>query len=157
MSKESINLHALFAPASVVDGSPSADLWSRIVAARAKQSRHRRVIGFVGGGLATIVAATVLAFSPWRFMIQPPGAGVDWQARAQALELQLDSLPVPSHVENDHALQTVSDIASVDGDLQSAYDQGASREAILPLWKRRSELLGALLAERRQLPIVTDI
>ncbi len=157
MSEESFNLQDLFANTVVADNAHAADLWPRIAAAHEKRSRRRRTLRFTGAGLVVMFVFGLLVFSPWRLMTQQSAAAVDWQARAQALELQIDALPMPSPGESAHALDTVSQIGHVDGDLQSAYDRGASHDAILPLWKRRSELLGALLAERQQHPIITDI
>ena len=77
---------------------------------------------------------------------------VDWQARAQALELQLRALRDGhgAHPDNAGALETQSEIARVDDALQAAYDTGAERDKLDLLWKRRSELLGALISVRQR-------
>jgi hypothetical protein len=77
---------------------------------------------------------------------------VDWQARAQALELQLRALrdSTGAHADNAGALEAQAEIARVDDALQAAYDTGAERDQLELLWKRRSELLGALISVRQR-------
>ncbi|MGA9335832.1 MAG: hypothetical protein WBV39_16240 [Rudaea sp.] len=157
MNQARFSLRNLLAE-EAADGLISPDLWPRIVAARTRRVRRRRNLRFVSAGSFVLVALCgVLAFALWRAPVQDAASTVDWQARAQALELQLDALPMPAHVEGDRALNTLSEIARVDADLQSAYDRGAARDAILALWKRRSELLAVLLAERRRQRASEDI
>ena len=76
---------------------------------------------------------------------RPPGA-VDWQARAQALELQLRALdagrPADAHGDAD------DELVRVDAALQAAYDDGGDRQQLEMLWKRRSELLNMLVRAR---------
>ena len=43
-----------------------------------------------------------------------------------------------------------SEIARVDDALQTAYDTGAEKDQLELLWKRRSELLGALISVRQR-------
>jgi hypothetical protein len=131
---------------------PSADLWSRIAAAhRARRQRRtmRRVAG--AGAAAAVVLVAIAAFGV--HATREPG--VDWQARAQALELQLSeaiaqrSAPLSS--------DTQEELARVDFALQSAYDRGADKSELAPLWKQRSELLSVLLAARQQKLALTRI
>lgn len=127
---------------------PSSDLWQRI--ADAHQSRLRRIRwrrGIVGSGLAAAALAAFLIVPLW---LAPAAEGdVDWQARAQALELQLHALAAGA-TDSGGVLEAQSEIARIDSALQTAYDLGAEKEQLAPLWKRRSELLGMLLSVRQQ-------
>jgi hypothetical protein len=112
------------------------------------------VLRIAAASTAFAVLAVLLAQPVWRRAV--PDAAIDWHARAQALELQLDALPLP--VSADPATHlTESELARVDRHLQSAYDRGAQASEISPLWRRRSELLNVLLAVRRQKILSTRI
>ena len=132
---------------------PSADLWSRIQAAHAirlRRDRQRKL-----GAITCIVVAAVTAgvlMSGWNTRPLPTAADIDWQARAQALELQLHTLAAaaPGADENVVAQDAESDLVRVDRALQAAYDNAADKEELVPLWKQRSELLSALVTARRQ-------
>jgi hypothetical protein len=131
---------------------PSPDLWQRIAdthAGRMRRTRMRR--GLVGSSLAVLVLAGVLMAPKW---LTPPATegDVDWQARAQALELQLRALQddARARTDNDGTLAAQSEIARVDDALQTAYDTGAERDQLTLLWKRRSELLGTLISVRQR-------
>ena len=130
---------------------PSADLWSRIAVAHLARRRRRTVRRIAGAGTAAVVLIAVVAFGV-HSMREP---AVDWQARAQALELQLNdaiaqrSAPLSS--------DTQEELARVDFALQSAYDRGANKSELAPLWKQRSELLSVLLAARQQKLALTRI
>jgi hypothetical protein len=52
---------------------------------------------------------------------------------------------------------TQEELARVDFALQSAYDRGADKSELAPLWKQRSELLSVLLAARQQKLALTRI
>ncbi|HEX4480592.1 MAG TPA: hypothetical protein VH082_07270 [Rudaea sp.] len=130
---------------------PSADLWSRIAAAHLARRQRRTMRRVAGAGTAAVVLVAIAAFGV-HAMREP---GVDWQARAQALELQLSeaiaqrSAPLSS--------DTQEELARVDFALQSAYDRGADKSELAPLWKQRSELLSVLLAARQQKLALTRI
>lgn len=131
---------------------PSSDLWQRIAAAhhvRVRRARVRR--GLIGSGFAAAVLAALL-ISPGWLARSPADGDIDWQARAQALELQLHALEAAGNARIDSAgaLETQSEIARVDGALQTAYDAGAEEKQLAPLWKRRSELLDTLISVRQQ-------
>jgi hypothetical protein len=133
-------------------GEPSPDLWQRIAdthASRRRRTRLRR--GITGSALAALLLVAVLVAPKW---LAPSATEheVDWQARAQALEMQLRLLRDSSgaHSENAGALEAQSEIARVDDALQAAYDAGAQPDQLEPLWKRRSELLGALISARQR-------
>lgn len=130
---------------------PSADLWSRIAAAHRARRRRRTVLRVAGVGSAAVLLIAVVTLGV-HSMREPT---VDWQARAQALELQLNeaiaqrSAPLSS--------DTQEELARVDFALQSAYDRGANKSELAPLWKQRSELLSVLLAARQQQLALTRI
>jgi hypothetical protein len=133
-------------------GEPSPDLWQRIAdthGGRVRRARMRR--GIIGSGLAALLLVAVVVAPKW---LEPSAMEreVDWQARAQALELQLGALrdSTSAHVDNAGALEAQSEIARVDDALQAAYDTGAERDQLELLWKRRSELLGALISVRQR-------
>jgi hypothetical protein len=133
-------------------GEPSPDLWRRIAdthAGRVRRARLRR--GIIGSSLVAMLLVAILVVPKW---LAPSATEreVDWQARAQALELQLRALrdSTGAHADNAGALETQSEIARVDDALQAAYDTGAERDQLDLLWKRRSELLGALISVRQR-------
>jgi hypothetical protein len=131
---------------------PSADLWQRIATAHGARRRRRtmRRIAGVGGAAVLVIAMVTVGVVKLR---EPPA--VDWQARAQALELQLNEalaqrdLPMSGDTEEE--------LERVDLALQSAYDRGANKTELVPLWKQRSELLSLLLAARQQQLAMTRI
>ena len=132
-------------------GEPSPDLWQRIAdthAGRVRRARMRR--GIAGSSLAALVLIAVLVVPKW---LEPSATerDVDWQARAQALELQLRALRDGTGAHDDAgAVEAQSEIARVDDALQTAYDTGAQKDQLELLWKRRSELLGALISVRQR-------
>jgi hypothetical protein len=135
-------------------GEPSPALWSRITQAHLARRQRRRRQRLAGAGIAALaVLGIVLTAS------HVPSAGAtDWQARAQALEMQLQAgAASASGRDNPLALDTESELVRVDGALQAAYDHGAGKNELVPLWKQRSELLSALLAARRQSLTITRI
>jgi hypothetical protein len=149
MSGQTVNFRDIVqrVPAATDDIAP-VDLWPRIAAAHLRRRRQRR-LGLTGAGLALAAGLAVAILIP---ALRSPdnAAAIDWQARAQALEMQIDTLPMPSAGEGSVARTTVSEIARIDRDLQAAYDRGGAKNILVPLWKRRSELLDNLLVERQQ-------
>jgi hypothetical protein len=128
---------------------PSAELWRRIAGAhrlRLRQARVRRLGAWCGGAGVILLAAVI----GW-FDRAQTSAGVDWQARAQALELQLRALNAAASRPVDAATgdDAQDELVLVDAALQAAYDEGAAQERVTALWKRRSELLDALVSARR--------
>jgi len=131
---------------------PSAELWSRIAAAHRQRARraHGRRIAAWCAGCGVVLAALLGGTNGW-FGAAPSSADVDWQARAQALELQLHALnsaPAP-HFDAVIGSDTQNELVLVDAALQAAYDEGAAQEHVNALWKRRSELLDMLVNARR--------
>lgn len=132
---------------------PSAELWPRIAGAhrlRLQQARVRRLGAWCGGAGVLLVVGLIGASGGWFGRAQPSG-GVDWQARAQALELQLRALNAVASRPVDAATggEAQDELVLVDAALQAAYDEGAVQERVTALWKRRSELLDALVSARR--------
>jgi len=126
---------------------PPPELWPRIAAARQQLVRRRRLRYGIGAAGAAFALAVLLAGPASQSRPQPASA-VDWQARAQALELQLHALAPATGAADVSAMQ--AEIASLDRTLQTAYDEGSDEDRLLPLWKKRSELLDALLDARRR-------
>jgi choline dehydrogenase-like flavoprotein len=131
---------------------PSADLWQRIVAEqdrRRRRSRGRRLAAL--GGTAVVAGTFLIGLLSGAFDRRAAEQAIDWQARAQALELQLRAQSPASHDRGaDFAADAQNELILVDSALQAAYDDGAGRDRVTALWKRRSELLSALLQARRQ-------
>jgi len=131
---------------------PSPELWSRIAQAHlARRARRRRLR--TAGAAACLLVGTLVAL-----VLPRTPAGTDWQARAQALELELRAYPARSvDADDPAALEAAARLMQVDGALQAAYDRGAQKSELAPLWKQRSELLSTLLAVRQQTAAVTRI
>ena len=96
-----------------------------------------------------------VSFFGWQSPRETPA--VDWQARAQALEIQLNQVSAASQASLPLTSDTEVELARVDRTLQAAYDRGARKNELLPLWKQRSELLSLLLAVRQQQLALTRI
>ncbi|MGH8041849.1 MAG: hypothetical protein ACREPN_07385 [Rudaea sp.] len=122
---------------------PSPDLWSRIAGAHRARQRRRRLTAV--SAVLVLIAAVAMTLPAWRHAIAPT---IDWRARAQALELQLDALPMPVN-SSPMARLAESELARLDRNLQAAYDRGAPAADVAALWQRRSQLLNALLSVRR--------
>jgi hypothetical protein len=132
---------------------PSADLWQKIAGAqqqRMRRARSRRMVLWCGGSVV-LLAALIVGADDW-FGRTQSSMDVDWQARAQALELQLRALDAGASARAGIpiAVDAQNELALVDVALQSAYDEGAEQQRVRALWKRRSELLSALVNARRQ-------
>ena len=135
-------------------GEPPADLWPRIALAHLARRQRRRRQRIAGAGFV-LLAGLVVGLIAARI---PGTSATDWEARAQALEIQLQAgATAVDRRDNPLALDTESELARVDGALQAAYDHGARKSELVPLWKQRSELLSALLVARKQSLAVTRI
>jgi hypothetical protein len=128
------------------------DLWPRIAAAHLTRQHRRRTQRVIAACTATAVAVAVVFVSAAWFAQAPR---VDWQARAQALEIQLGALSVPTNTANTVVVD--AELARLDRALQAAYDRAAPADELVPLWKQRSELLDALIAVRQQHIALTRI
>lgn len=128
---------------------PSADLWQRIEQAhRARiRSARRRRIGAMGA--FSVAVALIAGGVAVQTMRMHSGGAIDWQARAQALELQLRALDAGQPVEA-RGGDADGELVRVDAALQAAYDNGGDRQQLDALWKRRSELLNVLVRARTQ-------
>lgn len=142
-------------PAQTLDAQASAALWSRIRGAHQRRVTRRRWqrLG-IGAALAVAVASAALVY-PRHVQHEEH---IDWQARAQALELQLAMLQSEhAAVASVGADDITSELDTVDRRLRSAYENGPPNEDVSPLWQRRSELLDTLLAARKQGLALTHI
>lgn len=142
----------------LVDAAPPADLWARIETAHRSRVARRRTRR-IGGVALTCAAAGVLAFGYLQFRPATHDV-VDWQARAEALELQLQVLQRDAVVgaNTAHGASEVeSELGALDRSLQTAYEGGASANELASLWKRRSELLDTLIVVRKQNLLLTRI
>lgn len=99
---------------------PEPGLWPRVLAARRRQRRQRRVVA----GVASFGVAALLAVALWPGVQAPPA--VDTPAIVQA---------TPDVDEQLRAL---------DRALQTAYDRGASDDELAPLWEVRQALAAQL-------------
>ena len=129
---------------------PPADLWARIEAAQVARSRRRHRLAVSGMFCVALAGAVTL-----RGLHAPATAPeIDWQARAQALELQLLVMEHENHrpaatAASYDADPAASELAEIDRRLQTAYEHKSPVSQLAPLWKRRSELLDALIVARR--------
>lgn len=148
MAETQLNLAAILArlPSNVTPLATPPELWPRIAAAHAARQQRRRRLRNGAALCAVAMFALGTGAFVWRAAHSPT---IDWQARAQALELQLDALPLPAAGDLT-AQPSVGELSRIDQALQAAYDNGARASEITPLWQRRSELLETLLLVRRQ-------
>lgn len=155
MAETELNLERIFSrlPPAVTPLAPPPELWPRIATAHIARLERRRVWRIVAGSALALVLSLALS---WPLLHAPDPAAIDWQARAQALELQLDALPLPTATDSLGQLAE-GELAHVDQSLQAAYDRGARINEMSPLWQRRSELLESLLELRRQQAVSTRI
>jgi hypothetical protein len=124
---------------------PSADMWSRIAGAHVARRQRRVRVRLAATFAFTLAGAAFFLVAPH---LVP---GTDWQARAQALELELRALPASDDAaEGTVAREAESGLGRIDRALQAAYDRGARANELVPLWKQRSELLSTLMAVRQQ-------
>lgn len=139
---------------------PPADLWQRIENAHALRLLRRRRRRYAGGA---VVAALVCAMTFMDLHLHQQASiaseDIDWQARAQALELQLHALDRSREatIASTDASEVESELAQVDYRLQTAYEHREYTNELMPLWKRRSELLNTLIAARTHRLTLTHI
>ena len=122
-------------------------IWTRIAGEHLRRRRRRR-LRLAGSAVALVTCLTSAGFLvSWH----ASKGQVDWQARAQALELQLDAMGSDTHglLPRSSEADLRFSLARVDRALQSAYDRRAPKSELSALWKRRSELLNTLLVARR--------
>jgi hypothetical protein len=113
-----------------------ADLWPHIAATHLARQRRRRVLRLTGAGFGAMALFAAMLSAPTWLARRAP---VDWQARAQALEIQLNALAARGDANG----LVDAELVRIDAALQAAYDRGAPANEVTPLWKQRSELLGA--------------
>jgi hypothetical protein len=145
--------------ASQLPASPSfltgGDLWPRIAAAHVARTRARRIRRVAAGGAALTLLISAAVFFGLPSSHESPA--VDWQARAQALEIQLNEATAAAPTKTPSTSDAEAELARVDRALQAAYDRGARKNELLPLWKQRGDLLSLLLAVRQQQLALTRI
>lgn len=143
--------------------SPPGDLWTRIEAAHSVRVRRRRQHRFAAGSVISAVLVGAVALGGLHMPAATSNrtaADIDWQARAQALELQLQGLErgEPAATPAAYAANpAATELADVDRQLQAAYEHGKYTNKLVPLWKRRTELLDALIAARKEGLTLTSI
>jgi hypothetical protein len=146
------HLHAaMLAPAE-----PPGDLWARIADAHAQRLARRTRLRYAGRSAMAAMLTCALIYAA--LYVRPNAQRnetVDWQARAQALELQLGTLDhSPTALAATDVGDVESELAQVDRLLQTAYERssngGEYTNELVPLWKRRSELLNTLIVARKQ-------
>ena len=152
MAEQELTLHEIVQRLpSAETAHVGADLWPRIAEAHLARQRRRRMQRWSGGTLAAAALLTLAVMAPtW---LTAPTPAIDWQARAQALEIQLNALAARGDINN----SVDAELVHIDASLQAAYDRGAPTNELVPLWKQRSELLGALLSARQQQVRLTRI
>jgi hypothetical protein len=152
-SSESPGLAFLRAPPDI---EPPDALWSRIETARARNVQRRTFLRIAGASAGTLGLALALWIGG-HTINKPQTAGtIDWQARAQALELRLRLLG-DNGLRGAATEETRAELVRIDLSLQSAYDRGGDEKELSPLWKRRSELLDTLIETREQRLALTRI
>lgn len=126
-------------------------LWSRIASAYLRQRARRRYSR--GAGIAAVVVGLIGIASVFNAsrLSRLSSPGIDWRARSEALELQLDSLNATADADADNTVVVSlrSSLSRLDNNLQTAYDHGASDNELAPLWRQRSQLLNNLLLARQ--------
>jgi len=148
-----LTLRDIAAPAPPPDIAAGDDLWPRIAAAHLARRRKRRWQRVAGAGMA---AAFVIVAGVGFHRASVESSSVDWEARAEALEIQLNQAEAMSP-QMRVAADTESELARVDRALQAAYDRGAGKSELVSLWKQRSELLSVLLTVHQQQLAITRI
>jgi len=151
MNETELRLSSIIGPMHEVDWSSTANdrVWSRI-ATTYRRRRRQRALRLVGGALvlSSCLIVTGLVYLPG----SAGRADINWQARAQALELQLDALSSAGSSAAPASAMDVSlqsSLSRLDSRLQAAYDRGAAPDELSSLWKQRSELLSDLLRARK--------
>ncbi|MEO8673464.1 MAG: hypothetical protein ABI411_19280 [Tahibacter sp.] len=137
--------------ADLPDFDPPADLWPRILRRqRVLQLRRRAALGTLLAA-ASVVLALVL-----RIPVPVSGdpALVRLQADSQRLESRLAMLVGGF---KGSANESPTDLRPVERALQDAYDRGASSAELAELWRRRNEMLDALISTRETGTLVTRI
>ncbi len=147
-----LRLRDIATPSPAADAASSDDLWPRIASAHLLRRRKRRWQRIAGVGMAA--ALVFVAAAGFHHAKTEPS--IDWEARAEALEIQLNQADAMSRGAR-AAADTESELATVDRALQAAYDRGANKSELVPLWKQRSELLSVLLTVRQQQLALTRI
>lgn len=138
----------------LVDAMPPDGLWARIETThqiRRVRRRSHRILG------TTLTCALTGVFALGYLQMRQPREHIDWQARAEALELQLHTLQHDTRGGANGTGEVEVELGAIDHSLQSAYESGAQPNDLAALWKRRSELLDTLIVARKQNLLLTRI
>lgn len=128
--------------AELPEFSADADLWSRIVAAHAKQQPARRHYRWIAAAAAAAVVAGVVLTLP---RTKTESIALEGQRESQALENEWRALaPASARPSGD-----IARLYLIDAALQAAYDRGAQADELQPLWKQRNEALRGLILTAR--------
>ena len=131
--------------------TPSEDLRERILARVATPTARRWKVA-ASLAAAAVLAGVLLAPRPEApgpaHGLALPDAVADTQARSRALESHLALTPRSEHASAG-VLAAEAELARVDLALQSAYDRNAPAAELEPLWRLRTDLLGALVTAYR--------
>lgn len=121
---------------------PRPDLWSRIQFAHQRRKRLRRRHGIWLGAMLASAAVLLVVLLPRSSEVDPGAAEPSvWQARSHALEREWLASSRESMDPRYRA-----ELRLIDAQLQAAYDRGANRDELAPLWKLRSEALQELIS-----------
>ena len=132
MAEQELSLHGIVQRLPAAETTHvGADLWPRIAATQLARQRRRRVQRWAGGGLAAAALRAVAVIGPaW---LTRPTPAIDWQARAQALEIQLNALAARGEANG-----TVdAELVRIDAALQAAYDRSAPANEPELAWRRQ--------------------
>lgn len=129
-------LHPVLAQLPEFGANP--DLWSRIVAAHAKQRPAPRRYRWIAVAAAAAVVAGVILTLP---RTKTETVALEGQRESQALENEWRALaPASARPTGD-----IARLYLIDAALQAAYDRGAQADELQPLWKQRNEALRGLI------------
>lgn len=120
-----------------------AALWPRIVAAQQQRvSRKRWQLGAFGAAAAAAVFAVVLVGPLHRPLDAGDGGfAIAAQRESQSLESEWLRLTAAGN-----AASGTSRVRVIDAELQAAYDRGANKDELAPLWQQRNDALRGLIA-----------
>jgi len=121
---------------------PDPALWDRIERSRNRQVMRRRWrrASLIGWSIAASFLA-IMVFAPGMRAPGPQQSDVlDWQRQSLTLEehWRTSAATVPdSHMR--------AQLLLIDAQLQAAYDQAATANVLIPLWKQRNRTLQELI------------
>jgi hypothetical protein len=105
------------------DVPPADELWSRLLAERARRARRNRAIAGVS---ASAMALFLMVFIARPSLVGPYEAGM----------VAMDSQNPPADLQ--------ADVRALDRALQAAYNRGASDSEVAPMWETRRALVAKM-------------